>query len=385
LPSSTVLNGCGGLNGFGVPPGIPDSLAGAPLFSLAPAATVDEGNNWINVSWGPLSLSNMSLTGGTYGNYGGGAALGNYAPATGSALVDFIACNNANAVGQGCQVTIPGTTPALVITLPTTDFFGNPRPDPGTSGSVKHVDAGAVETQVGGGGGGGAVASVSPTSLAFGNVPVGTTSAAQTLTLSNTGTADWTGISENFSAATRFSRPGGVAGGTCAGTLAAGATCTVNIVFSPNAVGLATSTVTINGNVPVTGSPVTLTGTGVAVGTLSFTSATNGTLATVLGVRTLTFTIPTPRAAVTSVVTVTNTSTAPLNIGAESFLVATTFFTITANTCANTTVAANGTCTVSVTYNTPTTSTGVHGAVLDFANNGSGTILGVTPLGLSGN
>ena len=50
-----------------------------------------------------------------------------------------------------------------------------------------------------------------------------------------------------------------------------------------------------------------LSGTGTAAGTLSFTSATNGTLGTVFGARSLTFTIPTPRAAVTSVVTVTNT------------------------------------------------------------------------------
>jgi len=42
------------------------------------------------------------------------------------------------------------------------------------------------------------------------------------------------------------------------------------------------------------------------------------TLATILGVQTLTFTIPSPRAPVISVVTVTNTSTtAPLQITEE--------------------------------------------------------------------
>jgi hypothetical protein len=142
-PECTVANGCGGLHGFGVPPGIPDALAGAPLFSLVPSATVDEGNNWINVSWGPLSLSNTSVTGGTYGNYGGGPALGNYAPApTGSPLVDFITCRNANATGVGCQVS---PVPGLTITLPRTDFYGNPRPDP-NPGQAKKANAGAVET-----------------------------------------------------------------------------------------------------------------------------------------------------------------------------------------------------------------------------------------------
>jgi hypothetical protein len=102
---------------------------------------VDEGNNWINVSWGPLSLNNTSVTGGTYGNYGGGLPLGNYGPATGSPLVDFITCTNANASGQGCQVS---AFPGLTITLPRTDFYGNPRPDP-NAGPTKKANAGAVE------------------------------------------------------------------------------------------------------------------------------------------------------------------------------------------------------------------------------------------------
>ncbi len=142
-PECGTAQGCGGPHGFGVPPGIPDSIAGAPLFSLVPSATVDEGNNWINVSWGPLSLTNPSATGGAYGNYGGGLPLGNYAPAaTGSPLVDFITCSNANATGQGCQVS---PVPGLTITLPRTDYFGNPRPDP-NAGQPKKANAGAVET-----------------------------------------------------------------------------------------------------------------------------------------------------------------------------------------------------------------------------------------------
>src|SRR6266436_3878697 len=64
---------------------------------------------------------------------------------------------------------------------------------------------------------------------------------------------------------------------------------------------------------------------------------------------TMTFMPPSPRAQITSVLTVTNMGTAPLNIGGETLLpFNTTFFTVTGNTCANTTVAVNGTCTVSV-------------------------------------
>ena len=138
-PECTVSNGCGGLHGFGVPPGIPDSIAGAPLFSLVPSATVDEGNNWINVSWGPLSFTNPSLTGGAYGNYGGGLPLGNYSLTPTSPAINFIPCASFTAAGN-CVTAPTGGLPSL--TLPNTDFFGHPRPD---SRTPARVDAGAVE------------------------------------------------------------------------------------------------------------------------------------------------------------------------------------------------------------------------------------------------
>jgi hypothetical protein len=137
-PECTTANGCGGPHGFGVPPGIPDSIAGAPLFSLVPSATVDEGNNWINVSWGPLSLTNTSVTGGTYGNYGGGLPLGNYSlgpasPSGNNGPVSHIPCP-----GNNVPCVPPGFAPG--ITTPTTDFFGNPRPNGNGA-----FDIGAVE------------------------------------------------------------------------------------------------------------------------------------------------------------------------------------------------------------------------------------------------
>jgi len=72
LALCTVANGNGnapgciqpGQVGIGttVPAGVPDSLVPPlPLFTLTPAATVDEGSNWINMFYGPLSLSNPVL------------------------------------------------------------------------------------------------------------------------------------------------------------------------------------------------------------------------------------------------------------------------------------------------------------------------------------
>ena len=121
-PTCTVADGCGGPSGYGVPPGIADALSPNPVFSLTPAATVDEGNNWINVSWGPLSVTDDSTLGAD-GNYGGGALFGNYALAPGSPAIDYI---------------------PVAQTHPTTDFFGNSRPDPV---NTTKFDVGAIEYQ----------------------------------------------------------------------------------------------------------------------------------------------------------------------------------------------------------------------------------------------
>jgi hypothetical protein len=210
-----------GASGFAVPPGIADATVPNPIFNLTPVATVDEGNNWINLRWGPLSLGNPVT----------GSTLANYSLTAGSAVIQ----------------TIPDT-----IAHPALDFFGNPRPVPPSNA---RFDPGAVEFA------GAAVATLSVTGgpLNFGSVVDGTTSAAQTLTLNNTGGAAGTGIALTFSSPV-FTR----AGGTCGATLAAGANCTITVVFTPSAPGATSGTLAIAASAPVTGSPVALSGTGVA-------------------------------------------------------------------------------------------------------------------------
>ena len=68
-----------------MPPGISDATVPNPLFNLTPSATVDEGNNWVNLNWGPLSMTNPTVV--ANGNYGGGLPLGNYGITSGSAAV----------------------------------------------------------------------------------------------------------------------------------------------------------------------------------------------------------------------------------------------------------------------------------------------------------
>jgi hypothetical protein len=237
-----------GGSGWAVPPGISDATVPNPIFNLTPAATVDEGNNWINISWGPLAQSNDGVAGGINSNYGGGLPLGNYALQPGSPAIDYIPVS---------------TTNLPVTTVPTLkqDFFGNPRPEPGTPAATR-FDVGAVEYQAPVTG---AIAFVSPTSLSFGSVRVGTASTAQTLTLHNDGVANLTGITITVTAP--FSRATAAQGGagSCGVTLTPAAqTCTINVVFTPTANGAASGTATITGSMTVNGSPVALTGTGVS-------------------------------------------------------------------------------------------------------------------------
>jgi hypothetical protein len=349
-PECSVADGCGGLHGFGVPPGIADAVVPNPIFSLVPSATVDEGNNWINVSWGPLALTNPSVVGAD-GNYGAGAPLGNYVLGTGSPAID--------------HVPTSGLTGG--VTLPTTDFFGNARPD--TSGPLL-ADVGAVETSIAGV----AVANVTPTSLAFGNVTTGTTSAAQTLTLHNTGTGPLTLITVGPATSGLYTQ----SGGTCGATLAAGNTCTITVVFKPIAAGPApAATLPITASVTVAGSPVSLSGTGVApVTSATLTPAAHTFPATTRGV------VVGP----TQLFTLTNTGNVTLTGIAQAALGGTnlTEFTIVRalSTCGpagggqflpNTTLAPGATCNVTVMFKPLSAqTTGVKNATVS-VNDSAGT------------
>ena len=98
--------------------------------------------------------------------------------------------------------------------------------------------------------------------LSFGNGPVGVPSSAQTIMLSNTGTASLTVSSAVFTGA--FAKG---SGGSCSNTpitLAANASCTVQVLFVPPSAGTASGSITFSGAgvVPQT---VLLTGNGVQV------------------------------------------------------------------------------------------------------------------------
>ncbi len=104
------------------------------------------------------------------------------------------------------------------------------------------------------------VASLSATSLAFGLEQVGTASAAQQVTLTNTGSAALAMVNITVTGANASSF---VFSNSCGSSLAAGADCVIQGNLTPAAVGALTAAVTIKSSASGSPQTVTLTGTGV--------------------------------------------------------------------------------------------------------------------------
>jgi hypothetical protein len=180
------------------------------------------------------------------------------------------------------------------------------------------------------------VAGVSAPSLTFSNQNVGTTSASQPITLSNTGNAALTITSIATSA--NFAETD-----NCAGSVAASSSCTLNVTFTPTATGPLAGTLTITDNSNgVTGSTQTVTLTGTGTGPVVSLSSPLTFSAQLVGTTSSSQTV-----------TLTNTGGSNLTFAA---IAATPPFAIASSgtTCSTSApVAAAATCTVAVTF-TPT-------------------------------
>jgi hypothetical protein len=185
---------------------------------------------------------------------------------------------------------------------------------------------------------------VSPTTLAFGNQGINSSSPSQTVTLTNNVNAALNNIAITFTGA----NPGDFAEtNTCGatptvdGSLTAFASCTIGVIFTPTGSGAESATLTIEDS--ATGSPqtVTLTGTGTAI-SVSPSSLTFGSQAE-------NTTSP------AQTVTVTNNGTSTLTINSITATGANGGDFGVTNGCSST-LAAGANCTISVTF-TPTTQT----------------------------
>ena len=207
--------------------------------------------------------------------------------------------------------------------------------------------------------GNGLLPAVTPASLDFGSVPVGT-AVTQTLTLSNATNVNSNGQAFPFTVTVSgpgFTRPTGTAGGTCVTPLAGGATCTVVVQFQPAAAGTPTGTVTISGNSGLTVLPVvSLSGIALPPPTAKFTAETSGPGTFTAATQTMDFgnngggNNPTATLTLTvSGATVTFASPTLVNTGGSSGNNPTPY-TLGTNTCTGTKTAGS-TCQISIHLN----------------------------------
>jgi hypothetical protein len=185
---------------------------------------------------------------------------------------------------------------------------------------------------------------VSPTSLTFGPQLVGTTTPAQTVTLTNNNSAAiaFSGINVTggapAAADTDFTSPSN----TCGTSIAAGASCTINVVFTPSVAAVESANLVITDADTSSPQTVTLSGTGTSSAfTVTPTSLAFGSQ-------------PVGTATAPKMVTLTNGSTAAIAftsaiVSGGAPTAANTDFTAT-TTC-GTSIAASSSCTISVVFN----------------------------------
>jgi hypothetical protein len=221
-----------GGTGYQVPPGISDATVPNPIFSLQPAATVDEGNNWVNMSWGPLAEANPVTN----------VTLGNYALTGTSPAISYITLANSATTYNAA---------------PTLDFFNNARK------TNNAVDVGAVEFNA-------ATAPPSatllpaangtpPNSANFGSWVIGNASVAFQYTYLNTGSTPITTTTVTLTG-TGFAITANTLTACAGKTLNPGNSCNVAVQFTPTATGAFSAELTVNGTVPAA---ISLSGVGI--------------------------------------------------------------------------------------------------------------------------
>ena len=198
---------------------------------------------------------------------------------------------------------------------------------------------------------------LAPTSLTFPSQAVGTSSSAQSITLTNSGSAalNIAGVTITGANASDYSETN-----TCGATLAANADCAISVSFKPTATGTRTASVSIADNASGSPQAVSLSGAGVAAApavtlapaSLTFSSQIVGTSST------------------PQIVTLSNTGTAALSITGITITGTNAGDYSQTNTC-GASVAASANCSITVTFK-PTAS-GTRAASISIADNAGGS------------
>lgn len=274
-----------------------------------PVVTLSRASVSLNSTVVGVTSASRSVT---VTNTGVNAVTVTVSPATGD-FAQTNTCGSALAGGGQCVITItftPTATGTRTGTITVTDT----------------VDAAAQTINLRGTGI--YPVTLSSTSRNFGSVPVGTTSATQTFSVTNNLT---TAVSLTITTAVPFAI---TPTSTCATSLGGGASCTVNVTFSPSTTGPQNGSVVVNYGA-LLGSPqsVTVQGTGIFPVTVSPTSRSFGNVAIGTTSAPLAFTV---RNYLTTSISLAITTNTPFAIASTS-------------TC-GTSLAASTTCTIAVTF-----------------------------------
>jgi hypothetical protein len=269
---------------------------------------------------------------------------------SGDYAISSSTCGTSLAAGTGCSVSTTFTPTAIGTRNGTLTFNDNAGTSPQTVALT----------------GVGTIVSLSPASLNFLTVKVGTASAPKSITVTNTGT-----VAVTFTGFTLTGpNPGDflISSNTCSSTLGAGLKCVVSLEIKPTVTGTRKATLNVIDNGGGSPQTVALTGTGTIVA-LSTTAMNFGTV-----------TVGTTSAAKS--VTVTNTGTVALTFTGFTLTgLNPGDFLISSNTCGST-LGAGLKCVISVEIK-PTV-TGTRKATLNVIDNGGGSPQTVTLAGVGG-
>jgi phospholipase C len=336
-PSSIAL---GDLNGDGI---LDVAVANKTDNNVAVYTGVGDGTFVLKSSFatgaGPNSL--------TMGDFNGDNIL-DLATANSAANSVSILLGNGDATFQNHADSPAGNTPSAIVAA---DFNSDGRLDLAETNTVANTVSILLQP-----GSSGPFASLSPPSLTFATQLLNTTSAGQTVTLTNTGSAPLliSIIAIGGANAADFSQTAN----TCGASLNPGASCTVTVAFTPKARGTRTASLNFTDNAPNSPQAVPLTGTGTVVqlvpSSLDFGNQTVGTQSP-------------PKS-----VTLTNTGSQPLNISAITLVGPNRRDFSRSTTCSLTTpLGAGASCKIRVTFKP--TATGARSASVGISDDGGGS------------
>jgi hypothetical protein len=198
-------------------------------------------------------------------------------------------------------------------------------------------------------------ASISTTALAFGNQNLSVSSAAQPVTLTNTGSAPLTVTSVSIGGPNSgdFSQTN-----NCPASLALNSSCLINIAFTPGATGPRTATLSISDNAPASPQTLALSGTG-AIPQISLS-----TTAMAFGNQSLN--VP----SATQTITVSNSGSTALTISSISIGGANPGDFTQTNTCPAS-VLSNASCVINIGFTA--TAAGTRNAALNIVDSAPGS------------